>query len=639
MTAQLHFKYPRLVIFALLAGALILGVVLADNYGQSWDDPTNADYGEDVLRAYGGSSAFWRHRNLPYYGPAHFASSALLVKAAGWLGSTWHEVDVRHLGNYLAFLLGLVGLYLLARRFFEPSIALLGTLLFASQPMQFGHAFINQKDSPFSALFVLAVGVGFYAVASLARERVSRVEEGSPRGALRTLSSEWKRAPLAGRVLSLASLSLFLLALADALGQFLLLPLLRRSVTRAYAGEAVAPIQVLFDLVATDAYKTPLILYQQKATRVYAWTSVVVAIGFLILWVVISRRWFRQVHSELGLHPRAGLVAWLAAAAILGALISIRVAGPLAGLLVTGYYLQRNGLKRPGTLVLYWLVAALVSYLTWPTLWGAPLRRLAESLSLMGGYERHQVLYAGTSYASPELPWHYVPALLVIKHTLPAVGLGLLGLFLLVGDLVVPDRSTALSSASPWFALWVGLPLALVILGQSSIYGNIRHVFFVTPPLFVLACRGLQGLGRLARRHSVPIGILGLALIPGLLSILRLHPYEYTYYNALIGGVEGANGRYELDYWCTAYREAMSYVNERAQPGEEIIAWGPERVARSFARPDLEVLATNAAVDSPDFILTCDRAILEDWFYTDVPVVHVVGRGEAIYAEVKHAGD
>ncbi|NIV35073.1 MAG: hypothetical protein GWN58_38145, partial [Anaerolineae bacterium] len=107
------------LLLLLLIGAIALGVWLADDYGQSWDDPTNADYGEDVLRAYSGSDAFWSHRNLPYYGPAHFAASALLVSGARWLDPGWHPVDVRHVANYLSFLLGMTGFYLLARHCFS----------------------------------------------------------------------------------------------------------------------------------------------------------------------------------------------------------------------------------------------------------------------------------------------------------------------------------------------------------------------------------------------------------------------------------------------------------------------------------------------------------------------------------------
>ena len=38
--------------------------------------------------------------------------------------------------------------------------------------------------------------------------------------------------------------------------------------------------------------------------------------------------------------------------------------------------------------------------------------------------------------------------------------------------------------------------------------------------------------------------------------MVELHPYEYIYYNAFAGGVAGAAGRYDLDYWGLSLAEA-----------------------------------------------------------------------------------
>ena len=38
--------------------------------------------------------------------------------------------------------------------------------------------------------------------------------------------------------------------------------------------------------------------------------------------------------------------------------------------------------------------------------------------------------------------------------------------------------------------------------------------------------------------------------------MMRLHPYQTVYFNRLVGGLAGASGRYETDYWGNSYREA-----------------------------------------------------------------------------------
>jgi hypothetical protein len=57
-----------------------------------------------------------------------------------------------------------------------------------------------------------------------------------------------------------------------------------------------------------------------------------------------------------------------------------------------------------------------------------------------------------------------------------------------------------------------------------------------------------------------------ICLLPSVFGIVSLHPYEYIYYNSFVGGVSGAEGRFETDYWAISFREAAEYVNENASP-------------------------------------------------------------------------
>jgi hypothetical protein len=67
---------------------------------------------------------------------------------------------------------------------------------------------------------------------------------------------------------------------------------------------------------------------------------------------------------------------------------------------------------------------------------------------------------------------------------------------------------------------------------------------------------------------------------------ITLYPYQYIYYNQLIGGVRGAYRVFELDYWHLAFREAQVYVNQTADLNAEIFA-DERQTAQTFARPDL----------------------------------------------------
>ena len=70
-----------------------------------------------------------------------------------WL-TGWTPSDGRHFFNYGAFLMGVLAFFVLMRKVVPPRNAFMAALLFMTQPMLFGYAFINQKDIPFMILFI-----------------------------------------------------------------------------------------------------------------------------------------------------------------------------------------------------------------------------------------------------------------------------------------------------------------------------------------------------------------------------------------------------------------------------------------------------------------------------------------------------
>ncbi len=75
------------------------------------------------------------------------------------------------------------------------------------------------------------------------------------------------------------------------------------------------------------------------------------------------------------------------------------------------------------------------------------------------------------------------------------------------------------------------------------------------------------------KKKKIIIGVSGIVLVLLLLigpicHIIRNHPYEYVYFNELVGGVEKAYGNYELDYYYHSTREASEWViaNAEANP-------------------------------------------------------------------------
>src|SRR5690606_8290126 len=75
--------------------------------------------------------------------------------------------DVRHLIYFITYFFGASAFYSIAKRWLHQTAALGATLLFTTQPLLWGHAFINPKDTPFLSLFLISIVLGFKAFDSI----------------------------------------------------------------------------------------------------------------------------------------------------------------------------------------------------------------------------------------------------------------------------------------------------------------------------------------------------------------------------------------------------------------------------------------------------------------------------------------
>ena len=270
---------------------------------------------------------------------------------------------------------------------------------------------------------------------------------------------------------------------------------------------------------------------------------------------------------------------WLAAF-MLGFASATRLVAPLMGIVILVYILASRRWTAWPNFAAYGLLAFSFMILFWPYLWPDPFRRLIESIGYSVTYPgTHLTLFRGTLYDANEIPYSYLPVLLAIQLTEPTLLLIIMGMVALLkkfrGDLV------------SLILVWFVFPAAMLLLISVNLYNNYRQVFFLLPPLFLLAGLGLDWIFSYLQRGAVRWGIVCLALLPGLFASIGLHPYEYVYYNQLVGGVHGAYRKFELDYWGLALMEAQTYVNQVAEPNAHIFVGDSKATAQTFARSDL----------------------------------------------------
>jgi hypothetical protein len=143
-------------------------------------------------------------------------------------------------------------------------------------------------------------------------------------------------------------------------------------------------------------------------------------------------------------------------------------------------------------------------------------------------------------------------------------------------------------------------------------------------------------LFRLIRQRALRAAVLLAAALPGILIGARMHPYEYVYYNALVGGTGGAFRDYEMDYWGTSFDEISRYTNQTLPNGARVLVYGPEQIVAARARPDMEVFIPREDFDPGyDYVILLTRSNADLRLCREAETLYSVGRRGATFSEIR----
>ena len=288
--------------------------------------------------------------------------------------------------------------------------------------------------------------------------------------------------------------------------------------------------------------------------------------------------------------------------------------------------LLRIGVRTIAAMAIAWLTAIAL----WPWLQiGNPIAQFTDSFVYFANHPSSwHFRHWGEWVRTTALPWSYIPAqlfarlpeaflLLLAVGVLSGIGSALAILRLASGPkLKVALLSTA--QARQPLIVWAAalLPLAAIIVQRSTLYDGIRHVLFLIPMLAVIASFGFLRLVPLVRQFPVATAALtGAYLAYTVQTFVLLHPLQYAAFNRFAGGVNGAYGRFDLDYWSLAVLPALRQLEDRidredpdrfaeSPPSIKLcIGYHEEEVAPMFRRPwRLETESARA-----DFMIETER--------------------------------
>ncbi|MFZ0607523.1 MAG: glycosyltransferase family 39 protein [Xanthobacteraceae bacterium] len=292
------------------------------------------------------------------------------------------------------------------------------------------------------------------------------------------------------------------------------------------------------------------------------------------------------------------------------------------------------------------ILAYLVMGLVWPWAVLSPFNPFHAVEYFSNFFEKPwRELFDGQINLVPDMPRSYVPTLMALQTPLLMLLLGLLAICGAVAAILRGAKSglgTGRRAALCAVLTAALLPMLITVAERPAMYNGIRHFVFTFPPLAVLGGSAAAWIARRLRRFGIAaMAAAALTLVAGITSpvveMVRLHPYQYTYYNHLIGGVAGARPRYMIDYWGLSMTQASRRLRAWLEARDEKPPAGrPWKVAVCGPHPAVEIALGSgfSTLWDPN---GADFAMMLNEFYCaklDAPVILQVVRDGVVYARV-----
>jgi 4-amino-4-deoxy-L-arabinose transferase-like glycosyltransferase len=318
------------------------------------------------------------------------------------------------------------------------------------------------------------------------------------------------------------------------------------------------------------------------------WTDGLVTTGLLLLPLGLAFQEIQSLQRQLPPPAKANLFVHRPSSDWSGAILAVPLLIWLVRRLLGRLFPRSKlwGMERPALEIWTSILAfaPLVGWLGNPAWWRETLPRLAHYYTLSNDREhvlpRIQIIYFGQTYEYC-LPWHNAWVLLSITVPATILAAAAVGILWSLGK-IRRDRL-------PVYFLLQLLTHPVLRMLPTPAHDGVR---LFLPTFFFLAAfagwgtdalsraliwlMGVNGQTRKYGRSWLPavsaLVVAAAVLVPAAIDLIRIHPFELSYYNALIGGPRGAWRRgFELTYWFDAINpRTLKEINERLPAGAEV---------------------------------------------------------------------
>ncbi len=268
--------------------------------------------------------------------------------------------------------------------------------------------------------------------------------------------------------------------------------------------------------------------------------------------------------------------------------IMIAVGARVAGVLVVCYlglftliqYVLLNGfggifgnLKKLLPYIAWGGIASIAGFflalLFWPYGLESPIQHSVKALTQFSNHHANiRILFDGGIAWSRDVPWNYLPQWVAV--TVPLfIYIGIAGFLIFFTKIFKRYSLIPLALAAFTFLF----PYLYIFYKGSPLYDGWRHLTFTYGSLVVLAATGIYIIYELFQSKKAVTYVLGgvlfLTALDPAIHIARNFSYAYVYFNPLVGGVNGAFGHYETDYWGVSIERGLDWLIENEKIHEK----------------------------------------------------------------------
>ena len=216
------------------------------------------------------------------------------------------------------------------------------------------------------------------------------------------------------------------------------------------------------------------------------------------------------------------------------------------------------------TIEILFAVSTITSTLIFfPVLWEAPLNNFKIIFNNLNQHPwKGNNLFMGELIPASNLPWYYLPIWILVTTPFSFVFLLIAGIFKSFKNILDSNIRDNLF----YIFMLAGLivPIASVIILNSTLYNGWRHLYFVYPFMAFFMSIGFQWIYKWLclifskDQKKVLILLLFITFINPLYFIFRTHPNQQVYFNKFAGSYPLEN--FEGDYLAVSMFQAIDWI-------------------------------------------------------------------------------